>query len=168
MGSYIKSSRPLFNEARVRRRRIRRLVGGLSLLTVFNLHVLAMAGILPVQEDDLANAFDRLTAPSSFVADSAGSDGRRRYRAAGMEVRFVLEQHRREASVTFLCQAGVAPCGDKTPLHGERGMNGEFVFLAEGGETVLRVTAAGGATLFGAASFVPEAVPDTGVAVLPY
>lgn len=163
--TYLKEVRPLFSEARHRQQRQRRIIYAIAILTLVNLAIIN-AGAATARQDD--SAFARLTAPSRLVTEPAARDGRRRYRAAGLDVRFVLERNGREASVTFLCAPGVSPCGSKQALHAERGTSGELVFLTDTGDSVLRVTAAGGGTLFGTPSFVPDAVPGTGVAILPY
>lgn len=146
------------------RRRIRRMIVALALFTAFNLSYAgfsaADAGALQ-QKDD---TFGRLTEPSNLMASPAGQEGTRVYKLTGNNVRFQFTRNQRNATIKILCTGGVTPCGEAVELKAERGTGGDLVFKTQSGKRVLKITSAGGGTLFGGAPFIPREVPKTGAA----
>lgn len=142
--------------------RVARMLVVLGVLTIIN--VLNMAA--KAQDD----AFSRLGARSSFAEETLADDGSGRFTIAGGGPRFEFVRTGRRATIRFLCSPGPScpPAARKAqPLIGEPTGRGDIVFKSQGGIAVLRVTATGGATLYGGASFVPVGVPRSGRAVVP-
>lgn len=140
------------------RRAIRRLVVALSLLTVFNVFYGASA------HAQSQSAFDRLVEPSNFMGATVGEDGRATYDVTGTKVRFDFTRQNREGTIRFHCRKGVDPCGQEVRLKAEAASGGAMIFKSRSGERVLRITSAGGGTLFGGAPFVPQRIPRSGLA----
>ncbi|MEM9234915.1 MAG: hypothetical protein AAGA69_11855, partial [Pseudomonadota bacterium] len=66
----------------------------------------------------------------------------------------------------IICSRGVEPCGQAVSLRAERGTGGDLLFKTSDGKPVVRITSAGGGTLFGGAPFVPKDIPKTGAAFI--
>lgn len=144
------------------RTRVARLLIVLGALTIVN--VLSMTA--KAQED----AFSRLGARSSFAEQTLADDGSGRFTIAGGGPRFEFVRTGRRATIRFLCSPGPtcpAAARKAQALVGEPTGRGDIVFKSMDGIAVLRVTATGGATLYGGASFVPNGVPRSGRAVIP-
>lgn len=154
----------------VRRGRVARLVCALAALTIVNVVSVNAEGIsadsaaTAVQDD----AFDKLGSRSG--GQSLAEDGTGRFSVIGGGDVFEFSREGRRATIKFLCRPS-AKCSDEMrqpqTLTGEPTGRGDIVFKSSDGVPVLRVTATGGATLFGGASFVPASVPRTGRAVVP-
>lgn len=163
----------LFTQCR-RRARVRALVTWLAAFTAMNMCIIAAKaepGVDPslfVMVGGQQDALDRLVSPPGLVGDQMAKDGRGTYKVVGGAERFVFERKGRQATIQFLCAKGAKGCtGGAHPLIADQAGRGDVVFKSEEGVAVLRITATGGATLLGGASFVPGSVPRDGRAVVP-
>lgn len=142
------------------RRRVKKLVIALGLFTAFNMTYTSLTA--HAQQ----SAFDELTAPSNLVAAPVGKQGYAVYSVTGSNLRFEFTRNDKDATIRIICSRGVSPCGEAIKLRGEPAAGGDLLFKSKNGTTVLRITSAGGGTLFGGASFIPKNVPRTGAAIL--
>ncbi|WP_370336840.1 hypothetical protein [Parvularcula marina] len=142
------------------RRRVKKLVIALSIFTAFNMTWSQLTA--HAQQ----SAFDELTAPSNLVAAPVGKQGRAVYSVTGTAVRFEFSRFDKEGTIRVICTRGVEPCGEAVKLKGEPASGGDMLFKSPDGKPVLRVTSAGGGTLFGGASFIPQGIPKTGAAIV--
>lgn len=156
--------------APVRRARVARLVCALAALTVVNVVTVNAGGVAvdsaaaSVQDD----AFDKLGSRSE--GQSLAEDGTGRFSVIGGGDVFEFSREGRRATIKFLCRPSPKCSDEMRKLHtltGEPTGRGDMVFKSADSVPVLRVTATGGATLFGGAPFVPASVPRTGRAVVP-
>lgn len=130
----------------------------------------ALAAVLvlcaPVTADAaVQRGFGNIIKGNSFVARQADGAAMVAYEVIGGGPRFYFGQNGKSAQIRFACDEAVGPCGQAYPLTGQRGTGGDLLFSTADGTAVMRLTPAGGATLFGGAPFVPSQVPRGGVAV---
>ena len=117
------------------------------------------------------DAFLRLVTPPGLLGDRLGAAGPQDYEIAGTDIRIWLERDGTQATIEVICERDVRGCEDAAGarhiLMADQAGRGDLVFKSEEGIPVLRITAIGGATLFGGAPFIPASIPPTGRAVVP-
>ncbi len=182
---YIQPCSNLFDRRR-RRRRVRVLIGLIIFFSGVTLGLLFTASAQPqpstaaqspaelgAQKTGQADndAFARLVMSPGLLEDRMGAAGPQLYDISGTNIRIRLERDGRRAMIEILCEGDAQGCensvGKRYRLIADQAGRGDLVFKSEAGVPVLRITAIGGATLFGGAPFVPSSIPSTGRAVVP-